>query len=276
MSFSVNTNGAAMKALIELNKSNRDLEAIQSRMNTGRKINSAKDNGAVHGMAQTLRADISGLAVVTESLNHAISITDVAYSATEALSDLMIEMKEKALAASEPSLDSRSRSILNEDFVVLRDQLSVMIGNAEFNGINLLNGSTLDIAPITDSNGGQAVTIPGFDVLPGGADTDITATLVLDPFEAAREALERIKTSLDTHHSMMNTLGGKLRTMDTMRTLAVKTSDILSNNLGTLVDADLGKESAKLQATQTRQQLGVQSLNIANQFPTFATQLFNN
>ena len=64
--------------------------------------------------------------------------------------------------------------------------------------------------------------------------------------------------------------------MDTIRTLAVKTSDILTNNLGSMVDADLGKESARLQAAQTKQQLQAQALSIANQLPTFATQLLNN
>ena len=73
----------------------------------------------------------------------------------------------------------------------------------------------------------------------------------------------------------MNILGGRIRTMDTMRTLVIKTADVLSNNLGTLVDADLGREAAKLQAEQTKRDLRVQSLNIANQLPTYATQLFD-
>mgnify|MGYP000026172893 FL=1 len=276
MPISVNTNSPAMKALTELNKSNRDLMTIQSRMNSGLKITSAKDNGAVFGMAQTLRADISNLAVVTDSLDHAIAVTDVAYSASEALSDLMLDMKEKALAASDQSLDDRSRSILNEDFIVLRNQISIVVGNAEFNGINLLNGTTNELAPITDGHGGQAVTIPGYDVRSGGADNPITSTTVIDPIASAREALAKIEESLEAQASRMNSLGGRLRTMDTIRTLAVKTSDILTNNLGSMVDADLGKESARLQAAQTKQQLQAQALSIANQLPTFATQLLNN
>ena len=102
MSIGVNYNSSAMRALMQLNRSGRDLDEIQSRMNSGLKVDSAKDNGAIFGMAQTLRSDIASLGVVTESLGHGISVTDVAYSAMESMTDLMIEMKEKALAAADP------------------------------------------------------------------------------------------------------------------------------------------------------------------------------
>lgn len=275
MSIGVNYNSSAMRALMQLNRSGRDLDEIQSRMNSGLKVDSAKDNGAIFGMAQTLRSDIASLGVVTESLGHGISVTDVAYSAMESMTDLMIEMKEKALAAADPSLDARSRAILNEDFEVLRDQIDIMVGNAEFNGINLLNGTTNGVSPITDVNGGQDVTVRDYDVKLGGADTEMTPTMRIDPFAAAKASLDKIDKTLEDHALAMNHFGGRVRTMETMRVLAVHTSDILEKNLGSLVDADLGKESAKLQAAQTRQQLSVEAMSIANQLPTFATQLFN-
>tara|TARA_Y100000052_G_scaffold27596_1_gene37190 strand:+ start:38726 stop:39556 length:831 start_codon:yes stop_codon:yes gene_type:complete len=275
MSIGVNYNSSAMRALMQLNRSGRDLEEIQSRMNSGLKVDSAKDNGAIFGMAQTLRSDIASLGVVTESLGHGISVTDVAYSAMESMTDLMLEMKEKALAAADPSLDSRSRAILNEDFEVLRNKIDVMVGNAEFNGINLLNGTTNGVSPITDVHGGQAVTVNDYDVKLGGADTQMTPSMKIDPFSDAKDSLSRIEQSLQDHALALNHFGGRVRTMETMRVLAVHTSDILEKNLGSLVDADLGRESAKLQAAQTRQQLSVQAMSIANQLPTFATQLFN-
>ena len=243
-------------------------------MNTGRKINGAKDNGAIYGMAQTLRTDISGLRVVTDSLDHAIAVADVAYSASEAVSDLLLDMKEKALAASDRSLDDRSRAILNEEFETMRDQIGLIVDNAKFSEINLLDGSTPSMSPITDVHGGQSIDVPGYDIKPGGADTDITPTIVIDPFAAAEDALTRIESTLDSQNAMMNVMGGRLNRMQTSRDLAVQTSDILTKNLGTLVDADLGKESARLQAAQTKQQLRVQSQSIANQLPTYALRLF--
>lgn len=273
MSISVNYNSSAMRALMQLNRSDRDLEQIQSRMNSGLKVSSAKDNGAIYGMAQTLRSDISALGVVSESLNHAIAVTDVAYSAIESMTDLMMEMKEKALAASDQSLDDRSRAILNEDFEVLRDQLSTMAGNAEFNGINLINGTSSGLTPITDGEGGKSINVRDYDLKPDGADTPITASMVINPFARAKESFDRIEQALDIHNTALNHYGGSLRRLQTTHVLAAQTSDVLTKNLGTLVDADLGKESARLQAAQTRQQLSAQSLGIANQLPTFATQL---
>lgn len=274
MSISVITNRSAMHALRQLNSSKPELEDIQARMNTGRKINGAKDNGAIYGMAQTLRSDISGWGAVTDSLDTAISTGEVALSATEALNDLLLEMKEKALEAADPAMDSRGRSILNEDFTVLRNQIDTVVRNAQFNGINLIDGSATGIYPVTDVNGGHSVSMQGFDLRVGGSDSSVTATTVIDPLEAAREALERIKDTLDAQNLITNHFGGRIRTMETTRTLAVNTSDVLAKNLGNLVDADLGKEAARLQAAQTKQQLRVQALNIANQIPTFAARLF--
>lgn len=274
MSIGVNYNSSAMRALMQLNRSGRDLEETQSRMNSGLKVGSAKDNGAIFGMAQTLRADIATLGVVTNSLDHAIAVTDVAYSAVEGMTDLVMEMKEKALAAADQSLDDRSRSILNEDFVVLRDQLSIMIGNAEFNGINLIDGSSPGVKPITDVHGGQDVTVEPYDLKLGGADTPLTPTMRIDPFAAAKVSLEKIEQAIEDHSSILGHFGRRIGTMETTRVLAIHTTDVLAKNLGSLVDADLGKESARLQAAQTRQQLSVQAMSIANQLPTLATQLF--
>ena len=96
---SVNTNYGAMVALQQLNSTNKDLETTQSRINTGLKVSSAKDNGAIYAIAQGMRADVAGFGVVSESLARASSTVDVALAAGEAISDLMIEMKEKALGA---------------------------------------------------------------------------------------------------------------------------------------------------------------------------------
>lgn len=274
MSISVNYNSGAMRALMQLNRSGRDLDEIQSRMNSGLKIDSAKDDGAIFGMAQTLRSDIASLGVVTGSLDHAIAVTDVAYSAVESMTDMMMEMKEKALAAADQSLDPRSRSILNEDFVVLRDQLNKMIGNAEFNGINLIDGSSPGVFPITDVHGGQDIVVQPYDLKPGGADTPLTPSMVIDPFAEAEASLAKIEQAIEDNSMVLNHFGGRISRMETTKVLAVHTTDVLAKNLGNLVDADLGKESARLQAAQTRQQLSVQAMAIANKAPTIATQLF--
>src|SRR5687768_14481517 len=112
---SVNTNVGAMVALQNLNATNTELSTTQTRINTGKRVASAKDNGAIWASAQNQRAASGSLNAVRESLQRAQSTVDVAISAGETVSDLLLQMKEKALAASDTTLDTNSRAALNDD-----------------------------------------------------------------------------------------------------------------------------------------------------------------
>ena len=138
---SVNTNVGAMIALQNLNSTNNTLNNVQNRVNTGLKVASAKDNGAIWAIAQGMRGESSALNAVKDSLMRGQSTLDVAVAAGESVSDLLIQMKEKALAAADESLDDADREKLNDDFTSLRDQIAKVIENAEFNGVNMLDGT---------------------------------------------------------------------------------------------------------------------------------------
>src|SRR2546425_7070311 len=116
MPYSVNTNVGAMVALQNLSVTQQDLFVTQDRINTGLKVASAKDNGAVWAIAQNQRATSQSLNAVKDSLQRGQSTVDVALSAGETVSDLLLQMKSKALAASDSTLDSNSRTALNDDF----------------------------------------------------------------------------------------------------------------------------------------------------------------
>src|SRR5215470_20067837 len=132
MSFSVNTNVGAMVALQNLSATQSQLMITQNRVNTGLKVASAKDNAAIWAIAQNQRATSGSLNAVIESLQRGQSTVDVALSAGNSVSDLLLQMKEKALAASDSTLDTNSRVALNDDFVSLRDQIRKAVNNAEF------------------------------------------------------------------------------------------------------------------------------------------------
>ena len=152
MSFSVNTNTGAMMALQNLNKTNSELDMTQSRINTGLKVSGAKDNAAIFAIAQNMRADVSSLGAVSQSIARTVSTLDVAIAAGEAISDILVEMKEKAVASADASLDTASRNALNEDFTALRDQISTIVQNASFNGVNLIDGSTTVVEVLADAD----------------------------------------------------------------------------------------------------------------------------
>ncbi|MBJ7486726.1 flagellin, partial [Brevundimonas sp.] len=139
---SVNTNSGALVALQNLQATNAELATTQSRINTGKKVNSAKDNGAVWAIAQGQRSEVTALGAVKDSLSRGSSAVDVSIAAGESVSDLLIQLKEKALSATDKSLTTAARSALNEDFKAIRDQITTVVTNAKFNGVNLLDNST--------------------------------------------------------------------------------------------------------------------------------------
>ncbi|MGZ5999780.1 MAG: flagellin, partial [Rhizomicrobium sp.] len=130
MSFSVNTNTGALIALQYLNATQAQLAQTQSAINSGLKVASAKDDGATFAIAQNQRGSVAGYASVIDSLNRGSSAIDVALSAGQSISDLLIQLKAKALSASDSSLDTASRQALNQDFVALRDQITTIVKNA--------------------------------------------------------------------------------------------------------------------------------------------------
>ena len=275
---SVNTNVGAMVALQNLNATNRELSDTQTRINTGLKVASAKDNGAVWAIAQNQRATSQSLNAVKESLQRGQSAVDVALAAGESVSDLLLQMKAKALAASDLTLDTDSRTALNDDFVTLRDQISKAVNNAEFNGANMLKGtSPTDIQALANADGTAHITVLaqpmdlGSGALLGLGPTDDISTqgAALTMIDVINQAIINVSTSLSS-------LGTGSKSIASHLSFISKLQDTIDAGVGNLVDADLAKESAKLQALQTKQQLGIQALSIANQAPQSIMALFRN
>lgn len=276
MTLSVNTNTGAQVALQNLNATNASLSQVQSRINTGKSVSSAKDNGAIWAIAQGQRADIGALGAVKQSLDRGIAAVDVALAAGETVSDLLLQLKEKALAATDASLKTSARAALNEDFKALRDQIATVTGNAEFNGVNLLNTGATGFRALANVTGTSSITV-GAEVLAlSGANVTIATTQSIDTLTRAAAALTAVSASIDNVSASLARLGTKSKALSTHLTFVGKLSDALEAGVGNLVDADLAKESAKLQALQTKQQLGVQALGIANQAPQLVLSLFRN
>ncbi|HAQ35213.1 MAG: flagellin [Maricaulis sp.] len=264
----INTNSGAMVALQNLNKTNAQLEQVQSRINTGLAVASAKDNGGIFAIAQSMRADVAGYGAVRNSIDLAVSTTDVALAGGEAISDLLVEMKEKALAAADSSLDTASRTALNADFGALRDQIKTIISNAEFNGTNLIDGSTAGISALANADGSNTISVADEDLSLSGSIITIATNASFSTATQADNIVSQIGTSLDNLNSSLARLGTASKSLEVHKTFVGKLSDALEKGIGNLVDADLAKESAKLQALQVKQQLGIQALSIANSAPS--------
>ena len=272
--LSVNTNTGAMIALQYLNQTQADLARTQSAVDTGLKVSSAKDDGAIFAIAQNMRGDVAAYSAVTDSLNRGTSSVDVALSAGQSISDLLIEMKSKALAASDTSLDTASRQALNEDFTALRDQIATVVQNAVFNGFNLVDGSTTQITALASADGSKKITVAAQDMSLGGSVVTVASTNTISTQAKASTMITTIENSLNNVDSSLAQLSSGAKKFSIQSTFVQNLSSTLQTGIGNLVDADMATESAMLQSLQVKQQLGVQALSIANSAPSITLSLF--
>jgi flagellin len=274
MSFSVNNNPGALVALENLNQTSQALQKAQNIISTGMAVSSAKDNGAVWAIAQNERATVASLDAVKSSLQTGQSIIDVANSAGTTVSNLLTQMQQKALAASDTSIDANSRAALNNDFIALRNQITSTVSNADFNGVNLLNGSVVQISSLANAQGTSVLTTQGENLSLGGAIVTLSATASIGTVTTASAAITVVNTSLTNVDNALATLGTASTALDTHLNFVSNLQDTLTTGVGNLVNADLAKESATLQALQTKQQLGIQALSIANSSSSALLGLF--
>jgi flagellin len=415
---SVNTNYGALVALQSLTQTTRELSEVQNRVNTGLKVASAKDNGAVFAIAEGQRARVASLGAVMDGMDRATSVIDVGLSAGEAVGDILKQLKEKAVAAQATDLSSDQRAALQADFNALRNQIDQIANAATFNGSNLVNGanmtggsseftvmttdgagsgagrytlngiafndgagneysssSQLDDATgltiaasdalefsITNGNetttftidvdatdtiqtfvdrvgtasngrvtasyddqtgiisysanedftvtftdgtdpaddtgmldgtngvggtsmtvvvapgsGSNELTVSGFDFRLGAAGqalATVTSSLNISTAAGGEAASSAIDTALTALNKDLATLGAQSKALEVQKTFLGKLSDSIEAGIGNLVDADLAKESARLQALQVKQQLGAQALSIANSAPSIVLSFF--
>ena len=273
--LSVNTNTGAMVALQYLNQTNSQLTTVQNAINSGLKVASAKDDGATFAIAQNMRGDVAGYSAVTDSLNRGTSSVDVALSAGQSISDLLIEMKSKALAASDASLDTASRQAMNEDFTALRDQIGSVVQNAVFNGVNLVDGSTTQITALASADGSKKITVSAQNMSLGGSVVTVASNGSISTQAKASTMISTVEASLTNVDSALAQFSSGAKKFSIQATFVTNLSSTLQTGIGNLVDADMATESAKLQSLQVKQQLGVQALSIANQAPSITLSLFH-
>jgi flagellin len=275
MSLTIQTNKAAMIALQNLNATTESLQNTQNKIGTGFRISSAKDNSAIWAIAQNQRADLGGLAAVKMGLDRAQSIGDTALTAGQSISELLVQMKEKVVAAQDASLTTTSRNALDSDFKSLLRQITQVIRDAAFDGAKLLDDSLPGgIGFLADADGTGLITLSNQDLRLGQTIITLTAGASIATLTQAQSSLTLMNASLDNVSLALAEMGAQVKQLQNHNTFLGKLSDSVEAGVGNLVDADLAKESARLQALNVQQQLGAQALSIANQAPQIILSLF--
>lgn len=172
---SINTNNGAMIALQTLQSVNKNLGDVQGQISTGLKVGSAKDNAAVFAISQVMKSDVSGFKAVSDSLSLGSSTLSVASAATASIGETLEEIKTKIVSAQESNVD---RGKLQNEITSLVEQVSSVVGAAQFNGLNLIDGTaggSLDILSSLDRDGSGAVSTGQINVNLSGTNLSTTA-----------------------------------------------------------------------------------------------------
>ena len=288
MANSINTNRGALVALQTLNATNKSLETTQNRVNTGMKVSSAKDNGAIFAIATSQRAEMGAQDAVKQSLQRGQSIVDVALAAGETVVDALTELKSLAVSIQDATAGSDTANKLNADFSAIVAEIKSAITGAKFDGVNLFAANAAAIQVTTNT----AATGNKFDLkaAPGAANGAYLATGEVDATQGAAVATPaaaafdldtvadrtaaNVDRAISNFTSILADFGTKSKSLDRQLSFVGKLQDSLETGVGNLVDADLAKESARLTALQTKQQLGVQALSIANSSSSILLGLF--
>jgi flagellin len=274
MTISVQNNSAALSALQNLNRSNDQLADVQQQISTTLSVAQPKDNPLVWATAQGQKIGVDGLAAVTESLNRASSISDVALSAGQSVIDLLNRIKTDVLSAQDPQMDPVSRQSLNTDFTGLLQRITQTLANASFDGANLLDGSSGDLRFLATADASQSVTLPMKNLSLGGGIITLSSTATINTTQAASAVIALVDASLANVTAALADIGDRSKLISAHSTLVQNLSNVLSEGTANLTSADTAADSARLAALQVQQQLGEQSLNIANAMPNVVLSLF--
>ena len=270
---SINTNPSIFAALRTLNSVNRSLDTTQNRVSTGLKVAGALDDASNFSIAQGIRGELKGLAAVTQGLNNAKGIGQVAIAGATGVSNLLTDIRAKLTELSNEGITTAQREILTSDFNQLLSQAANFIDNSVFNGVNLLDtgGSSIDVNTLSNLEGGT-LTLSAQDI------RSTTLSLAAGDVTTAANAQSVLANEFSNLESVVNSalgsLGAEVRALNLQTTFLEQISDATEEGLGNIVDADLARESAALTSLQVQQQLSIQTLGIANQQPQSLLGLF--
>jgi len=308
---SLNTNVAAMTALLTLTQTNNALTEVQSRISTGYRVADAADNAAYWSIATTMRSDNAAMSTVQDALGLGSAMVDVAYTGVNSSIKVVDQIKSKLVAARQPGVD---RGKIQSEIRELQSQLRGIADSATFSGENWLSVDSGDpgynatksiVSSFSRSGGAVEIGVITIDLAntklfdaadqSGILDTEYTTTNggvnysvagLADGFDISALTdspndladLEEIIAVVDGSISLMTdaatSLGAAKARIGIQQDFVKSLMDAVDRGVGQLVDADMNEESTKLQALQVKQQLGVQALSIANTSSQSILQLF--
>ncbi|MCA3422209.1 MAG: hypothetical protein INF81_04605 [Roseomonas sp.] len=272
---SINTNAQALIALQALNTTNTQMSVTQKRVSTGYRVADAKDDGGAFAVAQAVRSDVAGVIAVGEQLGGVKGILQTTFAALSVVSDTMKQVRAVLTRLADSAISADQRATYVQQYELLAEQVQSFVDDAFYNGRTLLSTvATAGGGSLTAirNESGATFTINAVD----GATLKMPATAPTSAAQATSWIVsggdfDDVDRAIST---ALNEFGSSMAFVDNQIKYNVQKVDAMETGLGALVDADLAKESSTLEALKVRQQLGVQTLGLANQGPQVLLGLF--
>ncbi|MEN0075796.1 MAG: flagellin [Paracraurococcus sp.] len=272
---SVNTNTGAMVALQSLNRTSDELAATQKRISTGYRVSDARDDGAAYAVAERIRGDMAATTSANQQLGGVKGLLDVTQAALDKVSTTLQTLKTLVVKLADGTLTDDQRTQYQATAKELTNNIQAFIKDASYNGLNILDDANATAIKVVSNGSGTLYSFDSFSALAQVYSAVSAAnTWSAGAAKAALTSGGAVGKAITNTLTQLNNFGSYSNYIDSQINYNKAILDAQESGLGALVDADMAKESARLQALQIRQQLGTQALGIANGAPQSLLSLF--
>jgi len=275
---SILTNNSAMNALSTLRNVNSNLSETQNRISTGMKVNSAKDNASYFSISTTMKSEGGMNKAVNEGLTLTKNSISTARLGAETMVDLSQQFVDRLAFAQTEGVDQAD---VQKELTSLAAQMATAINQSSFNGENLISAAGAGAKDVVSGVSRSGATLSTTKISFTSTDLEAVqtsfATIAIDNTTTAADletALTNAEGFLSSVTDAATDLGIAEKQVETQQNFLSELGDRLDSGVGSMVDADMEKEAARLQSLQVQQQLSTQSLSIANQAPQNILSLF--
>ena len=278
---SVNTNMGAMVALQSLESTQSQLSVTEKQISTGYRVADSTDDGAAYAIAQNIRSTVGALTSANQQLGNVQGLLSTTQSGLNNISNMMGSMRDVLVKLSDSSVQGTTRTDYINQYQSMLANVQTYVQDADYNGKTLIgdltgsSGSFGRVAVARNENGSSyGVASFSGSAMYGSVSftsTQLSGASTVAALITATGTFLNQQTSVGTE---LNSIGSSINYVNNQTTYNSDKIDSLNSGLGSLIDADLAKESAQLTALQIRQQLGTQALSLANQAPQTLLSLF--
>jgi flagellin len=281
---SVNTNVNASIALASLEMTNSQLATVQKQISTGYRVADATDDGAAFAVAQRVRSDVGALNSANQQLGNVQGLLSTTLTGLTTASNTMASARDILVKLADSNTQGTQRSQYVQQYQSLVAGIKTNFQDSAYNGKSLIgdmsgSAGTFGSAGVVRNEVGATYGIGTFS---GSAfmgsvaftSTQLSAATTVGALISATATSGAFINKLNQLGTELNSYGAATNYVTSQVTFNTSKMTSLNNGVGALVDADLAKESAQMQALQIRQQLGTQALSIANQAPQSLLSVF--